>query len=576
MFGAMRDMDRDGYWTVSQLRHQAAVLRGQATPTRVLMNARYLNTYLKTWERANIWLDGDRIVYVGDRSAAKMDRATEITDCSDFVLVPGYIEPHIHPGQLYNPLTLAAYAAPLGTTTLICDNAILFREMSDEAAFRAIAQLAQLPVQFYWWFRYDAQTEGSATLFNDKRIHTWLHHPLVVQGGELTGWPKVVRGDDGLLSWMRETKVLRKPIESHLPGASERTLTQLKLFGADCDHEAMTGEEAVMRLKLGYTVSLRYSSIRPDLPDMLKSMLTAGVRDFDHVLMNMDGATPAFLKQGICDRLVRIALDAGVPTIDAYMMVSANVAAHYNLNDRIGHIAPGRLANINFLRTSADPRPAAVLSKGQWLRRGAGRTDFPASGWQRIFGAARIDCSLTERDLDAASLVGIDMVNDVITRPFTLEMADPLPAGVLYLTLADREGKWRVNAYLRGFARDLSGLASSFSATGDLLLIGRSKPAMIAACRRVKAIGGGLVLMEHGRPAAELALPVLGCMSALPIERLIPATEQFEAALRRAGYTLGDPFFSLLFLPATHLPYIRITPAGLYDVMGNKLITGRQ
>ncbi len=45
------------------------------------------------------------------------------------LLVPGYIEPHAHPFQLYNPHTLAAYASQFGTTTLINDNMLLFLQI---------------------------------------------------------------------------------------------------------------------------------------------------------------------------------------------------------------------------------------------------------------------------------------------------------------------------------------------------------------------------------------------------------------------------------------------------------------
>lgn len=50
----------------------------------------------------------------------------EIVDCNGKFIVPGYIEPHAHPYQLYNPLSLAKHAAQFGTTTLINDNLTLF------------------------------------------------------------------------------------------------------------------------------------------------------------------------------------------------------------------------------------------------------------------------------------------------------------------------------------------------------------------------------------------------------------------------------------------------------------------
>lgn len=574
-------MNQESYWTITQMRRQAAIIRGEEAPETVLTDALYLNTYLKSWEKANIWIDGDRIVYVGEAMPAKDSEITRRIDCKGYVLVPGYIEPHVHPGQLYNPQSFAAYAAQFGTTALICDNAILFKTLSDEEAFGLIDKLDRLPATFYWWCRYDPQSAVFDSPFNDERIRKWLNHPRVVQGGELTGWPLVVHGDDQILTWMRETKLLRKPIESHLPGASERTLTQLKLFGADCDHEAMTGEEAIMRLRLGYTVSLRYSSIRPDLPNILKTMMNEGVRDFQHVYMTLDGAMPAFLKDGVVDRLIRIALDQGVPPEDAYMMASSNIAVHYNLADRIGHIAPGRLANINFLRSPSDPRPLAVMAKGRLVFHD-GQTEndlfFPFSLSEGLKGPA-FEFSLTAEQLTAKTALGLDMINDVITKQYELPAAasgKQLPDDVLYMTLVDKKGSWIVNTYVRGFARSLSGFASSFSATGDVLLLGRKKEDMIAAFNRLKELRGGLVIAEDGKITKELALPILGFMSALPMEQLIRRTGDFENELCSAGYHFGDPFFSLLFFASTHLPYIRIAPKGIVDVMHRKLLAASE
>ena len=43
----------------------------------------------------------------------------------------------------------------------------------------------------------------------------------------------------------------------------------------------MTGQEVLTRLMQGYTVSLRNSSIRPDLEVLLKELLELGVKQFD-------------------------------------------------------------------------------------------------------------------------------------------------------------------------------------------------------------------------------------------------------------------------------------------------------
>lgn len=42
--------------------------------------------------------------------------------------------------------------------------------------------------------------------------------------------------------------------------------------------------------------------------------------------------------------------------------------------------------------------------------------------------------------------------------------------------------------------------------------------------------------------------------------------------LQERGYAYNDPAFTILFFSATHLPFIRVTPIGLYDVKSSKVL----
>jgi adenine deaminase len=42
--------------------------------------------------------------------------------------------------------------------------------------------------------------------------------------------------------------------------------------------------------------------------------------------------------------------------------------------------------------------------------------------------------------------------------------------------------------------------------------------------------------------------------------------------LRIRGYSFSDPIYSLLFFSSTHLPYIRITQRGMFDVMNKTVL----
>lgn len=566
-------------WKNKQLREQTAVLDGKKAPTLILKNAVYLNQVLRKWITANIWVYEDRIVYTGNKLPERTAGA-EIMDCEGLFLVPGYIEPHSHPFQLYNPHTFAQYAASRGTTALINDNLMLFLQLPKKKAFTIIRELRNIPSSMYWWCRFDPQTEinNEETVFSHPEIKAWLEHDAILQGGELTGWPKLLAGDDLMLHWIQEAKRMRKKIEAHLPGASEKTLVKMALLGADGDHEAMTGEEVLNRLLHGYAATLRYSSIRPDLPQLLDEMHALGIDQYDKLMLTTDGSTPLFYEQGLMDRLIEIAIEKGVPLIDAYNMATLNIARHYNIEHLHGTIATGRVANINFLRAKDAPAPVSVLSKGKWvLKENEPLDEFGTFDWEATgFGPMELDWELTMDDMQFSMPLGMKMVNSVIMKPYSI-VSDVFSEELSkdhdesFLMLLDRQGKWRINTVLKGFAREVKGFASSYSNTGDLILIGKNKRDMILAFDRMKELGGGIVLAENGEIIYEIPLTLNGLMSAKPLEQLMQEEKGLTSLLRERGYQFDDAIYTLLFLSSTHLPYIRITQQGIYDVM-NKMV----
>lgn len=559
-------------WKNKKIREQIAVVDGKRNPTLVLQNARYLHSIMKCWLEANIWIYGDRIVYIGPDMPAEAD---EIVDCTGKTIVPGYIDPHVHPFLMYNPQTFAEYAARRGTTTFVNDNLMMLLALDKKKAFSLIEELNNQPVSMYWWCRYDAQTEidNENEVFSNRTMKEWLDHPQVVQGGELTGWPKLMDGDDMMLYWMQETRAANKRIDGHFPGASDKTLTKMALFGADSDHELVSGEDIRKRLLNGMMVKLRHSSVRPDLAFMLKEMKKMGLSQYDMIMMTTDGPSPSFCEDGLMDRLIAIALEEGVPAIDAYQMASYNAARYYRLDHLHGLIAPGRVASLNILTDEWHPTPESVLSNGVWItKEQALQPAFQPVAWEQ-FGHKKMqmDWELTEDDLQFSMPFGVEMVNNVITKPCSVikDVAGEnfyMEDNQNYLVLLDYEGKWRINTTIKGFATDLEGFASSFSSTEDIVVIGKSKEEMKRAFNRVKELGGGIVMAEKGGIIHEIPLPLSGLMSDAPFETLIEQERTLRQLLSERGYPFEDPLYSLLFLTSTHLPYIRITSQGMYDV----------
>lgn len=261
------------------------------------------------------------------------------------------------------------------------------------------------------------------------------------------------------------------------------------------------------------------------------------------------------------NRLIEIAIEQGVPVIDAYQMASYNIARYYNMEHVHGSIATGRVANMNILESKENPVPISVIAKGQWVKRvGINKNESLLIEWNNFkVTPLTLDWSIDKEDMIFPNKTGIHLLNNVITKPYVSEIElnhDELSIDhdECFLMMIARDGTWRVNTVVKGFAKELGGLASSYSGTGDMILIGKSKEDMLTAFHRVKELGGGMVIAEKNEVLHEIALPLLGILSDEKVSNVIQKEKKMVNLLQERGYAYDDPAFTILFFSATHLP----------------------
>jgi adenine deaminase len=142
---------------------------------------------------------------------------------------------------------------------------------------------------------------------------------------------------------------------------------------------------------------------------------------------------------------------------------------------------------------------------------------------------------------------------------------DDAAAGLTYVALVARDGRGVTGTTTRDL--DVAAVATSVTADMDVLLVGRDPEALVAAYRRVVALGGGLVC-----PGAEVAMPTFGHLSPLPVPELAARIRVFD---RVAGLPEGPPPFTYrsMFLTLPALPGICLTAEGLLDVRARRRLT---
>ncbi|WP_181150917.1 adenine deaminase C-terminal domain-containing protein [Paenibacillus sp. PCH8] len=534
-----------------------------------------MNVYTGEVEQANIYLSGSRIAYVGPKELPVSVHTQLVELERGHIVVPGYIEPHAHPCQMYNPYTWGEALLRKGTVLSINDNLSLLTFLGTEA-LPFIEKLEETSHHmFLWWCNIDRPDR-----VNPLTVEKWLQHHLVIQSGELTEWPKLLQNDEVLVEQLYLTKTHhRMRAEGHLPGVSYEKISTMAAAGITADHEALHAEDVLKRLKAGLYASLRYSSIRPDLPHILKGMKGDSRFNMNRMMLTSDGPSPNYVEKTSCASMIKICLETGIPVADAYRLATLNPAVYYGLEEDLGGIAPGRLACLNVLTSIHEPEPLHVLQRGEWAVRNQRRVMEPDEAeirtWLRsAFPSRRTIVNLRLDQMETRTNTGIELVNDVITQPYPFDPHAELETDENWITLLDANGSWVINTRIKGFASGVKALASTYNASNDTLLLGRSLSAMREASQEMGLRGEGILVNFVDGEQLYIPLPLSGAMSMESVESIGASVDQFNEKMRSHGYRFGDPLYSLLFLTASHLPHIRVSDKGLYLIKtGETLIS---
>ena len=420
-----------------------------------------VNVYSGELLLANVAILGERIAYVGPSEDA-VGPGTEVLDARGLYVSPGWVEPHSHSYLYYNPASLSEAVLPGGTTTIVSDD-LVFSALGGAETSRAVMDAcARLPVRFLWYARPEPASpvsDSEENHFDGNRLEKVLDHPLTMGVGEAPAWARFLKNEEAPLG-AAITEANRRGLvaDGHTTGARGAKLSALTAAGLRSCHEATTADEATERLRLGLWTPLRHSSLRPDLPELLRAVTEEGV-DTSRLLFTTDGPSPdALAEHGYLDGLLRLAVAAGVPAVQAIRMATLNAATYLHLDDHLGGVAPGRLADLALLADLSSFRPEVVVAGGRIAAR-TGELVEPVPGidWDSLrlglefrWGSWIEDPALYDAR-PGETLPVIEFVSDVITRVGEAPVEEELPEGYLRVVHLTRDGRWVSRALLLGF-----------------------------------------------------------------------------------------------------------------------------
>lgn len=577
--------------------HVIDVALGNAAADMVIKNGKLLNVHTGEIYETEIAIADKVIAAVGHLGENTIGENTKVIDAKGKIMVPGFIDAHIHFES--SMLTYTEFSRMLvkhGTTAVATDLMEIAIVAGEEGINNVLKESEGLPVKLlqpipaFMSEEGELQTIGAALY--PEMIEKLIKGPHAVGLAEVL-YPPILNKSP-LSAWMLElAEKYGKTAEGHAPELYGAQLNAYASAGIRSDHESTNKEEALGKLRAGLRVLIREGSAAQDLDAVVK-MITENNVDTRHCALVSDDIDMLHIyEKGHLDYKVRRAIKAGVDPVKAIQMVTLNPAESLKVDNKYGSIAPGKCADIVFLSDLENCTVDSVISNGEYVvENGETIYEYKKPEYSSVMlNTVKLSKEITGDDLviktDANAkkakvrVIGakptslltdaleaeLDVVDGVI-MPNTAE-------DVLRIACVERYGKGGSigKSFIKGFGISKGAIATSVGHDHhNITVVGSDADDMAAAVNRIKELNGGLVIAEDGKVKYELPLPICGLLTDLSGEESALVLKKMQEDLQAKGCEMGSPYMTLAFITLIFIPFYGITDKGLVDVINGKVI----
>jgi adenine deaminase len=564
------------------LPRRLAIARGDEPADLVLRGGRVLSVFTGELLEADVAICGEHVAGVG-----RGYDGVASTDVSGLILLPGFIDGHMHLESTKLMVDEFARAAlPWGTTTVVLDPHEIANVFGLDGVRAILGSADAVPLDFYVMVSSCVPAspfESSGATVTAEEIARFLaEEPNAIGVAEMMDVPGVVDGDEAALA--KVAAAGGRHIDGHAPGLSGRALNAYLAAGVGSDHECTTLEEALEKRRLGMWIMIREGSAARNLEALLPMVLEHGPGN--SLLCTDDREPDHLLERGHINDVVRKAVALGCPPADAVTMGTLNAARYHRLHEH-GAVAPGYVADVVAVPDLESFRATLVWKRGRLVAEDGRALDVPgvtAPDWMR--GSVHIE------DLEAGDfavevdgpvrVIGVE-AGQIVTRALVDEpgradgraVADPGRDLAKIAVIERHRNTGRIGrGFIRGFGLRAGALASSHAHDAhNVVVVGVDDADMAAAANRLRDIGGGQVAVAGGEVLAEVPCPIGGLLSDRPVEEVAAAAHRMEEVARTTlGASLPSPFMAMSFMALSVVPELKLTDRGLIDVTRAELV----
>lgn len=580
--------------TFEEIKNTIETGLGMHTCDLKIENVKLVNVFSGEVYPTNIYVKNKRIVSI-DPSADLA--AKKVLDGKGQYALPGLIDAHMHfESTMLSPEALASVVVPQGTTTM-CADLMEIANVAGEEGLRAMLQsMNRLPYRMLIEVSSRVPTapglETTGAVLGAEEVANIMEWEESVSLGELDP-SKILFVKDEYIKKVADTLAKRKLVNGHAIGRLGQELNVYASSGISDDHECVNTNEMIERLKVGMKVFIREGSSERNVDELIRGVIEHQLDTSNLMFCTDDKHAREIQVEGHINYNVSRAIDLGLDPMKAIQIATVNSAKHFRMEDEIGSITPGRLADIILVEDWREIKPSVVIFEGnvvaengklleeckveeypEWLKhtvilKNPITAESFAVPSKKQDGSTKIHLI----DLIPRQIINHHVLEEMQVKNGKIQVN--IEKDILKLAVVERYGKnGNVGVgFVRGFELKKGALAYSMSHDHhNIVVVGTNDEDMALAVNEVARLNGGLSVTCGGKILNSMELPIGGLMSEKPAEEVMAQLDILNADAKALGCGMDAPFMSLSFISLPTVPDLGLTDLGLVDVLEHKLI----
>ncbi|MBY0120511.1 adenine deaminase [Bacillus sp. S/N-304-OC-R1] len=552
----------------------------------VVRNGRIVNVFTLEVIEDHIAIVDGYVVGIGDYEGV------ETIDAAGNFIVPGLIDGHVHiESAMVTPAEFSNVVLPHGVTTIIADPHEIANVSGTDGINFMLHDSEGIPLDVYIMLPSCVPAtpfENAGATLSQLDLEPFYDHPRVLGLGEVMDYPSVLNNDNGMLSKIESASSKGKRIDGHASGLDANAINVYMTAGIRTDHECVSSEEAIERLRKGMYVMLREGSAAKDLVQLLKAVNENNARRC--LFVTDDKHLDEIIEEGSINFNIKTAIENGIHPLLAIQMATLNAAECFGLKTK-GAIAPGYEADflvVNNLQTmeieQVYKNGKLVAEHGSVVSPIHSKTETPSSILNSV-NLERIEIEHLKINIKNGSLANIIEIlpNMIVTKHLIDEVTsinDEFKTNIekdqLKLAVLERhKNTGNIGlGIIKGLGIKNGAIASTVAHDShNIVAAGTNDLDLVNAINLTREMNGGLVVSQNGEILASLPLPVSGLMSDMDFKIAYKKIKELNNGLLTIGCTMDfNPFVTLSFLALPVIPELKLTDIGLFDVKAFKHI----